>query len=187
MGFFKLLLKAIFRSSQKDSTRLLNYFVQYIFGVNKKFSHPIHYTSIVTSPENIKTVYSANLLRSFEFSGCCYFSAPNGIHFGKDVLFAPHLKIISANHAFSGDRDRVVNRPVVIDHNVWIGCGVTILPGVRIGEHAVVGAGSVVTKDVERFSVVAGVPAVKIGGICEKCFGKMLNIGGQTICKKCLG
>ncbi|GGH87258.1 hypothetical protein GCM10007362_48960 [Saccharibacillus endophyticus] len=49
--------------------------------------------------------------------------------------------------------------PVVIGQNVWIGSNATLLPGVTIGDHAVVAAGAVVTKDVPQDAVVAGVPA----------------------------
>ena len=51
---------------------------------------------------------------------------------------------------------------VVIGHDVWVGAGAIILPGIYIGDGAVIGAGSVVTKDVPRFSVVAGNPAREI-------------------------
>lgn len=57
-------------------------------------------------------------------------------------------------------RDHLIrNAPVVVEDDVWIGAAVTVLPGVRIGQHAVVGAGAVVTRDVPAFHVVAGVPA----------------------------
>ncbi len=54
------------------------------------------------------------------------------------------------------------NDAVVIGNDVWIGHGACVMPGVRIGNGAVVGAGAVVTKDVEPYSIVAGVPAKKI-------------------------
>jgi maltose O-acetyltransferase len=49
--------------------------------------------------------------------------------------------------------------PVIIEDDVWIGARVIILPGVKIGKGSIVGAGAVVTKDVEPYSIVAGVPA----------------------------
>ena len=51
---------------------------------------------------------------------------------------------------------------IIVEDEVWIGANVTILSGVTIGKCAVIGAGSVVTKDVEAYSIYAGVPAVKI-------------------------
>jgi maltose O-acetyltransferase len=53
--------------------------------------------------------------------------------------------------------------PVVIEDFAWISCRTVVLPGTRIGKGAVVAAGAVVTKDVEPYSIVAGVPAKKIG------------------------
>ena len=53
-------------------------------------------------------------------------------------------------------------KPIIIHDDVWIGSNVTILPGITIGHGAVIAAGSIVTKDVEPFSIVAGIPARKM-------------------------
>ncbi len=58
---------------------------------------------------------------------------------------------------------RVKGGPVIIEDYVWISCRVVILPGVTIGEGAVVAAGAVVTKDVAPYTIVGGVPAKEIG------------------------
>lgn len=75
-----------------------------------------------------------------------------------EVEVAAHVKLISNNHDFY-DRQILTCKPVVLKRNCWIGAGATILAGVTVGENAVVGAGSVVTKDVEKNTVVAGNPA----------------------------
>lgn len=62
-------------------------------------------------------------------------------------------------------RQGVTTTPVQIDSDVWIGANAIILPGVKVGRHAVVAAGAVVTKDVEPFTIVGGVPARKIKDI----------------------
>lgn len=83
---------------------------------------------------------------------------------GDNVLIAESVKIITRNHVFR-DAGKLIrdqgysNSPVVIDDDVWIGFGVTILPGVKIGRGAVIAAGSIVTKDVSPYSVFAGAPA----------------------------
>lgn len=68
----------------------------------------------------------------------------------------------SGNNVYNKDWSKVVSKPIIIESKVWIGFDVTILKGVTIGEGAVVGAKSVVTKDVEAWTVVAGNPAVVV-------------------------
>lgn len=74
------------------------------------------------------------------------------------VQVAAYVKLISNNHD-PYDRMILTCRPVVLKRNCWIGAGAVILPGVTVGENSIVGAGSVVTKDVPDNTVVAGNPA----------------------------
>lgn len=60
------------------------------------------------------------------------------------------------------------NKPIHIGNNVWFGAGVTVLPGVTVGDNAIVGAGSVVTKDVPSNAIVAGNPARLIRMITDE-------------------
>jgi acetyltransferase-like isoleucine patch superfamily enzyme len=79
---------------------------------------------------------------------------------GADCLIGTHVSIIDNDFHGVVDRQRVpASKPVIIGDNVWIGNRAIILPGVTIGEGAVVGAGSVVTRDVPARTVVAGNPA----------------------------
>ena len=86
---------------------------------------------------------------------------------GNGVRIATHTVFVPANHVFA-DPDVPIHRQgrtqegIEIEDDVWIGCNVSILDGVRIGTGSVVAAGSVVTHDVEPYSVVAGVPAKTI-------------------------
>lgn len=84
-----------------------------------------------------------------------------GVVIGNDVLIASHTVITSQAHSPNARlfRESTVAQPVVIENNVWIGAGAIILPGVRIKTGAIVAAGSVVRRDVERSTMVAGVPA----------------------------
>lgn len=75
-----------------------------------------------------------------------------------DVRIAMNVQIITNNHD-SYDRDVLTIKDVHIKKNAWIGAGATILPGVTVGENAIVGAGSIVTKDVPDNAVVVGNPA----------------------------
>lgn len=84
--------------------------------------------------------------------------AAGGIFIGNNVQIAAYTKIITNNHDLY-NRAVITCRPVLIADNCWIGAGAILLPGVSVGENSVVGAGSVVTKDVPPNTVVAGNPA----------------------------
>lgn len=90
---------------------------------------------------------------------------------GNHVLIGPNTGIYTAIHPTDPEiRAKGIQkaRPIVIEDKVWIGGSVTILPGVRIGYGAIIGAGSVVTKDVPSMNIVAGNPAKLIREITEE-------------------
>ena len=83
-----------------------------------------------------------------------------GIIIGNDVFIGPKCNLITINHDPNPDnRSATYGRPIVIEDKVWIGINATILPGVKIGYGAIVGAQSVVTHDVPPMTVVGGNPA----------------------------
>lgn len=88
------------------------------------------------------------------------------ITIGDNVLIAAGTVITSVGHPIEPPRwGRSVAEPIVIGNEVWIGANAVILPGVTIGEGAIIAAGAVVTKDVLPYTVVAGVPARAIRNI----------------------
>lgn len=90
----------------------------------------------------------------------CSFLDMGGITIEDDVLIGPRVNLITENHPLEpADRRALICKSILIKRNAWIGAGVTILPGVTIGENAVVAAGAVVAKDVPANTVVGGVPA----------------------------
>lgn len=116
----------------------------------------------------------------------CYFGTGNGLKvgdrsqlgqnakidpavtIGKDVLMGPDVIILTTRHAFE-DPNTPINQqgvlpiaPVTISDDVWIGARVIILPGIEIGRGAIIGAGSVVTKNVSPGAIVGGNPAKTI-------------------------
>ena len=98
-------------------------------------------------------------------SGCC-FQDHAGIEIGDGTLIGHQVVIATLNHAQDPlSRADMFPKPVKIGKNVWIGAHATILPGVTIGDNAIIAAGAVVTKDVENNVVVGGVPAKKIKDI----------------------
>lgn len=94
----------------------------------------------------------------------CFFHAAGGLEIGRNVGIGPGVRIITSVHTEAG-RDVPVLRsplefaPVVIEDDVDLGVGSVVLPGVRVGRGAIVGAGAVVREDVPPYAVVAGVPA----------------------------
>lgn len=95
-------------------------------------------------------------------------AGPGSIHIGEYCMIASHCGIYANNHIFT-DRSRpmalqgVTAEGIVIEDDCWLGTGVKVLDGVRIGRGCVIGAGAVVTKDIPPYSIAVGVPAKIIG------------------------
>ena len=102
-------------------------------------------------------------------SGIGMRSHVEAVEIGKNVMIGPELIVFSGNKRFDRTDIPMIEQtsdevsPVVIEDDVWIGARVIILPGRTIGQGAIVGAGSVVTKDVDPYSIVGGNPARVIG------------------------
>ncbi len=128
--------------------------------------------------ENVNIEHGANLYASIQIGDNSSIGLnailDGGIKIGNSVMMGQNCAILTTNHRF--DRlDIPMNeqgcsevRPVVIGDDVWIGMYVIILPGVHIGNGAIVGAGSVVTKDVPDYAIVGGNPA-KLIRFREEC------------------
>lgn len=102
------------------------------------------------------------------FNYGCWVNGYGGLEIGEGTNFGPYTMLHTANHNMD-DPDRPVTeqgwadeRPVLIGANCWLGMGVTVLPGVHIGDGCVIGAGSVVPRDLEPYSVAVGNPAKTI-------------------------
>lgn len=93
----------------------------------------------------------------------CHIDCRRGVHIGKNVCMATGVKIWTLHHDYNDVNFKCVGAPVSIGDYAWICSYSIILPGVTIGEGAVVAAGAVVNKDVAPWTVVGGVPCKEIG------------------------
>ena len=93
-------------------------------------------------------------------NACCHFQDQGGITLGDGCLIGHNVVFATLNHGFAPtDRASLYPAPIVLGKNVLVGSNSTLLQGIRIGDNAVIGAGSVVTKDVPANTIVGGVPA----------------------------
>jgi len=128
---------------------------QKILGFNRHVPWPVHRTTTVNMPENISLDS-----RSPGISKYCHLDGRNGISFGKNIWVGPSVKIISMNHDVNNYSKYVKSKSIIIGDNCWIGAGAIILPGVSLGDHIIVAAGSVVTKSFEdNDQIIGGNPA----------------------------
>jgi maltose O-acetyltransferase len=122
----------------------------------------IHPSCEIRYPEKITIGNRTNINHGSELYG------GGGISIGSGTMLAYEVFIMSDSRTFMGDiplkqQKGRIKKEVKIGNDVWIGARATILPGVTISDHAIVASCSVVTKDVEEWSIVAGNPAKKIG------------------------
>ncbi len=92
------------------------------------------------------------------------------IYVGDRVMFGPNVTIATANHPIEPSlraKGMQYNKKVYIGENVWVGAGVTIVPGVKIGKNSVIGAGSIVVKDIPENVVAVGNPCRVLREISE--------------------
>lgn len=92
----------------------------------------------------------------------CQLDARGSINIGNNVVIASYVKLITGSHDPDSPDFQAYFKNIIIHDRAWIGTGAIILPGVEIGEGAIVSAGAVVTKNVEPYAIVGGVPAKMI-------------------------
>jgi len=90
----------------------------------------------------------------------CEFMDRGGITLEDEVLIGPKVNLVTINHPVEPSRRRsTFCAPILIERNAWIGVGASVMPGVTIGENAIVAANAVVTSDVAANTIVGGIPA----------------------------
>ena len=120
---------------------------------------------IVVRPKNVKIGKNVTVM-----NGVLMMSA-GGITIEDNVLVAANVQLITNNHD-PYDRYVITCKPILIKEGAWIGAGATILPGVTVGKYAIVGADSLVSKDIPDYGIAVGSPAKVIKYLEKEKFDK---------------
>jgi acetyltransferase-like isoleucine patch superfamily enzyme len=121
---------------------------------------PLDESTTVFAPFHTNFGRFIQLGKNVFINHACSFLDMGGITIEDHVLIGPRVNLVTENHPLDPvNRRALVCKPIIIKRNAWIGAAATILPGVTIGENAVVAAGAVVSKDVANNTMVGGVPA----------------------------
>ncbi len=118
-------------------------------------------TFLIEQPFYCDYGYNIEIGENFYSNVNCVMLDGAKIRFGDNVFVAPNCGFYTAGHPLDAERRNQgleYARPINIGHNVWIGAGVHVLPGVTIGDNCVIGAGSVVNRDIPAGSLAAGNP-----------------------------
>ncbi len=113
---------------------------------------------VIMSPQKVEIGHDVLLNADSKIGG------QTGVKIGNYVQLAYNVNITSVNHSYQNPKlpikkQRSFGGPVIIEDDVWIGANSMILPNIKIGRGAIVGANAVVTKNVKPYSIVGGVPA----------------------------
>ncbi|MBS5927319.1 MAG: acyltransferase [Clostridium sp.] len=133
-------------------------FMQKLIGYNRKVPFPVSHRNNVGNYKNI--IFNPNDLNNFQNFGCYYQSYNGKIIIGEGTYIAPNVGLITQNHKIGNIDEHDVAKNIVLGCKCWIGMNSIILPGVKLGDNTVVGAGAVVTKSFEEGNcIIAGNPA----------------------------
>lgn len=125
-------------------------------------------TFLLKCGKNLRVKYNCDVSMNIEVGDNSEFGQRclihSGVTIGNDVIMGPDVKIYTRNHIFTSISEpiRVQGKKssnTAIGNDVWIGANSLIMSGVRINDHAIVAAGSIVTKDVPKYAIVGGNPA----------------------------
>ena len=126
---------------------------------------------VVTAPFYCDYGFNVSVGKNFYTNHNCTILDGAPVTFGDNVFIAPNCVISTAGHAIDSEqrsRGLEIARPIRVGNNVWIGANVSILPGVTIGDNTIIGAGSVVNKDIPADVIAVGNPCRVIRKITEK-------------------
>ena len=134
--------------------------------LTKIFDSEIDRTTAIFPPFQINYGKNTKIGKNVFINFDCTFLDLGGITIDDNVLIGPKVSLLSEGHPISPDERRsLATGRIYIKKNAWIGASATILPGVTIGENAIVAAGAVVNRDVPSNTIVGGIPAKFIKNI----------------------
>ena len=113
---------------------------------------------VVMSPQKVEIGHDVFLNERSLIGG------QNGVKIGSYVQLSHNVSLISENHRYSNPSQPIKNQgyfggPIVVEDDVWIGANAVIMPSVKVGKGAIIGANAVVTRNVKPYAIVGGVPA----------------------------
>lgn len=164
------------------NNRLVHHYYRLI---NKKYyRYPHIHRSVSFGAETPGPIKILGPLKNIEIgegtaiNANAHMNTEGGLKIGRYVHIGINLVIYTSNHNFRSTvgipyDDMVINKPVLISDFVWMGANVSVVPGVTIGEGAIVGMGAVVTKDVPECAIVGGNPATIIGYRDREIFDRL--------------
>jgi len=151
---------SILKTGEIPSHAIRNFVYRYFYKANLGENVVIYSGSEMRSPNRL-TIGNGSIIGHYSI-----LDARNFIEIGKNVNFSHGVWLWTEQHNHNDPNfgcETPKRKKIIVHDRVWLGPRVIVLPGCTIGEGAVVGAGSVVAKDVEPFSINAGIPAKKIG------------------------
>lgn len=131
---------------------------QKVFGFNRDVPWPVSPRITVGDYTNIE--FHPDDLNNFQGNGTYFQAVDSKIVIGRGTWIASNVGLITSNHDLNDPGKRMEGKDIILGEKCWIGMNSVILPGVKLGHHTVVGAGSVVTKSFPNgYCVIAGNPA----------------------------
>lgn len=153
-GLRALLLKIL---AHLPSHYFRNFILRFVFGVRLSKGAIIYSGFLIRAPKKVSigkgTVVGYN----------CELDGRKILTIGENVNISSDVKFYTLQHDYNSRVFEAVGAPIIVEDYAWISVRAIILPGVRIGEGAVIAAGAVVAKNVEPYSIMGGVPAKKNG------------------------
>lgn len=150
----------IHRIKMFPSHAVRNFVYRYVYLVDK------HETSVIYFGCEIRSGVNLHVGKGSIIGDNCILDARQGIYIGENVNLSSEVHLWTEAHDVNDPYFRSMPRnhgPIIVGNRAWLGSNVTVLDNVTIGEGAVVCSGAVVTKNVEPYAIVAGMPAKKIG------------------------